>query len=49
MSDQAPDASAAPPGLPEPPPVGTTALPPGTYDGDTVVVTGGGSVGATCS
>jgi NAD(P)-dependent dehydrogenase (short-subunit alcohol dehydrogenase family) len=33
----------APPGLPEPPPAGATALPPGTYDGVTVVVTGGGT------
>jgi NAD(P)-dependent dehydrogenase (short-subunit alcohol dehydrogenase family) len=32
-----------PPGLPEPPPAGTSALPAGTYDGVTVVVTGGGT------
>lgn len=30
-------------GLPEPPPPGATALPPGTYDGTTVFVTGGGT------
>jgi NAD(P)-dependent dehydrogenase (short-subunit alcohol dehydrogenase family) len=30
-------------GLPEPPPLGETALPPGTFDGDVVVVTGGGT------
>jgi NAD(P)-dependent dehydrogenase (short-subunit alcohol dehydrogenase family) len=30
-------------GLPEPPPLGATALPPGTYDGQTVLVTGGGT------
>lgn len=29
--------------LPEPPPEGATALPPGTYDGTTVLVTGGGT------
>jgi NAD(P)-dependent dehydrogenase (short-subunit alcohol dehydrogenase family) len=32
-----------PPGLPAPPAPGATALPPGTYDGETVVVTGGGT------
>ncbi len=31
------------PGLPEPPPPGTTALPPGTFDGVAVVVTGAGT------
>ena len=31
------------PGLPEPPPLGATALPPGTYAGATVLVTGGGT------
>jgi NAD(P)-dependent dehydrogenase (short-subunit alcohol dehydrogenase family) len=31
------------PGLPEPPDAGTTALPPGTYDGSVVMVTGGGT------
>jgi len=31
------------PGLPEPPPVGATALPPGTFDGRVVLVTGGGT------
>src|SRR3954465_1784679 len=30
-------------GLPAPPQVGATALPPGTYDGAAVVVTGGGT------
>ena len=30
-------------GLPEPPPDGTSALPPGTFDGTTVLVTGGGT------
>jgi len=30
-------------GLPEPPPVGETALPPGTFDGASVFVTGGGT------
>ncbi|HZR14350.1 MAG TPA: SDR family oxidoreductase [Acidimicrobiia bacterium] len=30
-------------GLPEPPPAGTSALPPGTFDGVAVVVTGGGT------
>jgi NAD(P)-dependent dehydrogenase (short-subunit alcohol dehydrogenase family) len=29
--------------LPEPPPAGATMLPPGTFDGTTVVVTGGGT------
>ncbi|MFC7304670.1 SDR family oxidoreductase [Streptomyces monticola] len=31
------------PGLPAPPPVGASALPPGTYDGAVVLVTGGGT------
>jgi NAD(P)-dependent dehydrogenase (short-subunit alcohol dehydrogenase family) len=31
------------PGLPEPPPSGATALPPGTFDGQVVLVTGGGT------
>ncbi|WP_415953186.1 SDR family oxidoreductase [Streptomyces sp. KLOTTS4A1] len=31
------------PGLPTPPPTGTSALPPGTYDGTVVLVTGGGT------
>ncbi len=31
------------PGLPEPPPPGVTALPPGTFDGVAVVVTGAGT------
>jgi len=30
-------------GLPEPPPVGASALPAGTFDGETVLVTGGGT------
>jgi len=30
-------------GLPEPPPLGATALPPGTFAGATVLVTGGGT------
>jgi len=30
-------------GLPEPPELGASALPPGTYDGSTVLVTGGGT------
>ncbi len=32
-----------PPGLPQPPPTGASALPSGTYDGQVVVVTGGGT------
>ena len=32
-----------PPGLPEPPELGASALPAGTFDGTTVVVTGGGT------
>lgn len=32
-----------PPGLPEPPPLGTSALPAGTFDGTCVLVTGGGT------
>ena len=32
-----------PQGLPEPPPLGASALPAGTYDGQTVVVTGAGT------
>ena len=31
------------PGLPEPPPMGASALPAGTFDGQCVVVTGGGT------
>ena len=34
--------SAEYPGLPDPPPVGAKALPAGTFDGTTVLVTGGG-------
>jgi NAD(P)-dependent dehydrogenase (short-subunit alcohol dehydrogenase family) len=30
-------------GLPEPPPLGAAALPPGTFDGQVVLVTGGGT------
>ncbi|MEU3372626.1 SDR family oxidoreductase [Streptomyces sp. NPDC006660] len=42
------DAAAPPPrpaypGLPAPPPLGACALPPGTYEGSVVLVTGGGS------
>lgn len=38
------DSTSPPPrGLPAPPPVGAAALPPGTYDGVTVLVTGGGT------
>ncbi len=33
----------SPPGLPLPPPLGASALPPGTFDGTVVVVTGGGT------
>jgi NAD(P)-dependent dehydrogenase (short-subunit alcohol dehydrogenase family) len=33
----------APTGIPEPPALGSSALPPGTYDGRTVFVTGGGT------
>src|SRR5215470_2907908 len=29
--------------LPEPPPLGTAMLPPGTFDGEVVMVTGGGT------
>ena len=32
-----------PPGLPEPPPAGTSALPAGTFAGVAVLVTGGGT------
>ena len=32
-----------PPGLPEPPPLGASVLPDGTFDGVTVLVTGGGT------
>jgi NAD(P)-dependent dehydrogenase (short-subunit alcohol dehydrogenase family) len=32
-----------PTGLPEPPEIGASALPPGTFDGTTVLVTGGGT------
>jgi len=31
------------PGLPEPPPAGSTALPPGTFDGTAVLITGAGT------
>ncbi|MCB5164221.1 SDR family oxidoreductase [Streptomyces bambusae] len=36
-------AASGPPGLPAPPPPGTSALPSGTYEGRVVLVTGGGS------
>jgi len=42
MSETAPTPPALP-GLPEPPPAGVSALPAGTYDRVTVVVTGGGT------
>lgn len=35
--------NATPPGLPGPPPAGTSALPAGTFDGTAVLVTGGGT------
>ena len=35
--------NAEPPGLPSPPPAGESALRPGTFDGSTVLVTGGGT------
>ncbi|MEV7194312.1 SDR family oxidoreductase [Streptomyces sp. NPDC093510] len=44
--DEAPRSSGqdrALPGLPAPPPPGASALPPGTYDGTVVLVTGGGT------
>jgi hypothetical protein len=34
-SQPAETAAAAPPGLPEPPPVGATAVPAGTFTGET--------------
>ena len=43
-TDATPDETAQPtPGLPEPPPLGASALPEGTFDGRTVFVTGGGT------
>ena len=42
-SDAPAGASQPTPGLPEPPPLGATALPPGAYSGATVLVTGGGT------
>lgn len=38
-----PSEPTAPNGLPAPPPLGSQALPPGTYEGRAVLVTGGGS------
>lgn len=38
-----PARATTPQGLPTPPPAGTTALPPGTYRGSLVLVTGGGT------
>ena len=38
-----PATACTPPGLPAPPAPGASALPAGTYDGETVVVTGGGT------
>ncbi|MFD3563666.1 SDR family oxidoreductase [Streptomyces sp. NPDC058686] len=44
MTDSTGPARATTPrGLPAPPPAGTTALPPGTYRGSLVLVTGGGT------
>ncbi|MFF1735803.1 SDR family oxidoreductase [Streptomyces sp. NPDC058247] len=44
MTDSTGPARATTPrGLPAPPPAGTTALPPGTYGGSLVLVTGGGT------
>ena len=44
MSDTTPDSSdTTHPGLPEPPALGASALPPGTFDGQVVLVTGGGT------
>ncbi|MER5889302.1 SDR family oxidoreductase [Streptomyces sp. NPDC001941] len=46
MTTDAPGTPPGPPelpGLPPPPPLGASALPPGTYEGRTVLVTGGGS------
>jgi NAD(P)-dependent dehydrogenase (short-subunit alcohol dehydrogenase family) len=40
MSETSPT---SPPGLPEPPPLGGSALPDGTYSGQVVLVTGGGT------
>ena len=42
MTDTAPQSS-DPQGLPDAPPLGASALPAGTYDGTTVMVTGGGT------
>jgi NAD(P)-dependent dehydrogenase (short-subunit alcohol dehydrogenase family) len=43
-ADATPDETAQPtPGLPEPPPLGASALPDGTFAGRTVFVTGGGT------
>jgi len=41
--DRAGDDAAPLPGLPEPPPLGASALPAGTFDGAAVFVTGGGT------
>ncbi|MDP6869073.1 MAG: SDR family NAD(P)-dependent oxidoreductase, partial [Acidimicrobiales bacterium] len=35
--------SPGPTGLPAPPPLGASALPKGTFDGESVLVTGGGT------
>lgn len=43
MTDDTTPPTAPLPGLPAPPPPGSRALPPGTYDDTVVLVTGGGS------
>ncbi|WP_206302645.1 SDR family oxidoreductase [Streptomyces sp. WAC 01529] len=43
MADENAPPGKALPGLPGPPPPGASALPPGTYDGTVVLVTGGGT------
>ena len=42
-TDATPASPANPAGLPEPPALGASALPAGTYRGTTVLVTGGGT------
>ncbi len=43
MTTADPTRDSTTPGLPEPPPLGAAALPPGTFTGTTVFVTGGGT------
>jgi NAD(P)-dependent dehydrogenase (short-subunit alcohol dehydrogenase family) len=43
MTTTNPTPDSTTPGLPEPPPLGAAALPPGTFTGSTVFVTGGGT------